>query len=320
MKEVSYQHSPPKEEDSLLPDITVYDSNDEGRRGFLRLSYKRAIVLGVLFVLALAAFGGSNDSSDDVPLLGAPRGSATKASSKHASKEEAPKPKEVDWDTVQSKGEYDWQKCVGTVGPDCWAKEGQRVGSYWHDFGEDTKTYWVGYGQRMRDFWTPKHDEELLGAPLEMEAASKQGPPKPKDFDWDKIKEEGDYDWQKCQGSDDPDCWENEAHRVNSYWHDFGESMKTYWTDFGKRTRDFWSPKKAGKKVELLGSAKDKPMPDWEKCKASKDPSCWKTEGKSFGKRMKSYWKNLWSPKKKAGSDDATKTADAPGTDEGKET
>jgi hypothetical protein len=48
---------------------------------------------------------------------------------------------------------------------------------------------------------------------------------------------------------------------------------------------------------------------DWQKCKESKDPDCWKNEGKrvdsywtSFGKTMHDYWKgfgkamaNYWS-------------------------
>lgn len=43
---------------------------------------------------------------------------------------------------------------------------------------------------------------------------------------------------------------------------------------------------------------------DWQKCKESNDPDCWKNEGKrvggfwkNFRQRMKSFWKNLFGKK-----------------------
>jgi hypothetical protein len=50
-------------------------------------------------------------------------------------------------------GRYDWQKCQASNDPDCWKKEGERVGGYWHNFGLRMKTFWQNFRQSIHDFF-----------------------------------------------------------------------------------------------------------------------------------------------------------------------
>lgn len=95
-----------------------------------------------------------------------------------------PKPKEFDWNKVESKGQYDWQKCKNSNDPDdCWKTEADRVHSYWENFGQRMKSYWSNFGLRMRNFWAshfvhrrphpnPPHPDEEEGPLQEVVATS----------------------------------------------------------------------------------------------------------------------------------------------------
>jgi hypothetical protein len=63
---------------------------------------------------------------------------------------------------------------------------------------------------------------------------------------------------------------------------------------------------------------------DWQKCKESNDPDCWKNEGKrvggfwkNFGQRMKSFWQNLFGKKEE---DTTTMDTTTPATEKVKKT
>jgi len=128
----SYQHSRPAVWN--LEDTTpVVVERSHARRPLI--SWKMAVLLGCLFVGAL---GVLNQGSETPPsyLMAANLAESAK------------------------EGEYDWQKCKDSDDPDCWKKEGERVGGYWENFGKKMRSFWSGFGQRMHDMWSHKTTEE----------------------------------------------------------------------------------------------------------------------------------------------------------------
>jgi hypothetical protein len=116
----SYQHSYPTEQDGLLPGITVFEHGetvvmeDRPREGPRRtMKWKLAVILGVLFVAGLAAFGGDNNNSSNVPMLGASNPEMLAAAAAEEADDSPP-----DIEKTKAEGTYDWQKCKNSDDPD----------------------------------------------------------------------------------------------------------------------------------------------------------------------------------------------------------
>ena len=148
----SYQHSSP------VPSPRIHVHNEDTAfvmdRRYRRTVTPKFLLKGALgLMLLMAAFVAVNNNSSttsrlvayDVPLLGKSKSEATP--------DGMPKPKQFDWEKIESKGEYNWQKCKESSDPDCWKEEGDRVHNYWQDFGLKMKTYWRSFGERMHNFW-----------------------------------------------------------------------------------------------------------------------------------------------------------------------
>ena len=134
----SYQHSYPHVDTTWADDD---ESPPPRRRPSWKLKLAVVMVLGVLFVAALAAFDRS-DSIPEQPLL-------MKATKTKEPEQPSTQPMEPERPQSTSEGDYDWKKCKESSDPNCWKNEGERVGGYWQNFGQKMKAW----GQAMHSFW-----------------------------------------------------------------------------------------------------------------------------------------------------------------------
>jgi len=166
----SYQHSRPAV-------LNVSDDEPllhEGLHHHRSLPWKTAVLLACIFV-GMVAVLNSNSSSTSSSYLTANMS------------EGPPKPETFDYEKIKEQGgEYDWKKCQGSSDPDCWKKEGERVGGFWSNFGSKMRSYWSDFGQRTRDYWANlfAHKEKVADAdtstkPLDDSAAAAAPGPAP---------------------------------------------------------------------------------------------------------------------------------------------
>jgi len=119
----SFQHSHPGHH--LHVEMASADENDplfawkERRRhpAFNKKRLMAVMAFGVVLVVAAVIMGGSSSpallEADSMP------------------------------DSSNPEGQYDWKKCKESNDPDCWKKEGERVGGFWKDFRMKMKGWWA---------------------------------------------------------------------------------------------------------------------------------------------------------------------------------
>ena len=79
-------------------------------------------------------------------------------------------------DANNPEGQYDWKKCKESNDPDCWKKEGERVGGFWHNFGLKWKAFWGSlFGKK-----TKSTDQAPVEAPTEETTTKKHKSKAPK--------------------------------------------------------------------------------------------------------------------------------------------
>jgi hypothetical protein len=120
----SYQHSFPGQH--LNVDLASADENDplyssESRRP-ATWKNKRVVAITILGVLLMAFVALVSPSHQATALMESDASGPPDYNSKE--------------------GQYDWQKCKESNDPDCWKKEGERVGHWWEGFGQKMKSWW----------------------------------------------------------------------------------------------------------------------------------------------------------------------------------
>jgi hypothetical protein len=123
---------------------TIQDQGDHSKRiGRLMLTVGVALLL---FVVWVGSFHGTAATTlrggDEVAVL-----QRYDASLDNIDNKNMPQP------DYNGEGRYDWQKCQDSSDPECWKKEGERVGGYWHNFGLRMKTFWQNFRQSIHDFF-----------------------------------------------------------------------------------------------------------------------------------------------------------------------
>lgn len=144
----SYQHSDPGRH--LHVDVTPEenDSLHYNRRHSMKKRLMAVMVLGVVLVFAAVNMNDTTSTTlveaDSMP------------------------------DYNNPEGQYDWKKCKESNDPDCWKKEGERVGGFWKNFGHRMKSWWKNlFGGNKEDATEEKTAEE---APKEKKKTSKKEP------------------------------------------------------------------------------------------------------------------------------------------------
>jgi len=150
----SYQHSRP----AVLNVSDDEPLHHEGLHHHRSLPWKTAVMLACIFVGMLAVLNSNNSTSTSYLAANMSDG--------------PPKPETFDYEKIKEQGgEYDWKKCKESSDPDCWKKEGERVGGFWSNFGSKMKSYWAnlfGHKEKVAEADTstkPLDDSAATAAP-----------------------------------------------------------------------------------------------------------------------------------------------------------
>jgi hypothetical protein len=147
--------------------VMMNHAGEHGNRSSANSSFCRRnkrvvlpVVLALVLFVAYIAFTGGTTSttaqleSASANVLGSATMKATKHSSSDAVSGAGPPPSEADMpDWNDSKGQYDWQKCLNADDDGCWKQEGKRVGSFWEDFGHRMDTFWKSVGDWFKSMF-----------------------------------------------------------------------------------------------------------------------------------------------------------------------